>query len=112
MNIASFYIFNKTMEIHYLPANAVAWFLSVVFAYFTNRTWVFESKDSNILSEFAKFVSCRLFSGGCDMVIMFVGIDILHFSSVFTKLLTNVVVVVLNYVFSKWIIFREKRVDR
>ena len=112
INIVSFYILNNLFGVYYLLANALAWLLSVTFAYFTNRRWVFESKDARIVNEFAKFVSCRLFSGMCDMIIMFLGVDILGGSSFITKLLTNVVVVVLNYIFSKRIIFKKERVMR
>lgn len=109
VNIGVFFIFDTVLEVHYLLANAAAWFLSVLFAYITNRKWVFESKDTDILGEFMKFVSCRIFSGACDMAIMFLGVDIIHIPSFITKLLTNIVVVVLNYIFSKCFIFNNRK---
>lgn len=109
VNIGVFFVLDTVFGIYYLFSNAVAWIMSVLFAYITNRKWVFESNDNNIGKQFLKFVSCRIFSGACDMAIMFIGIDILHISSFIAKLLTNIVVVILNYIFSKCFIFAERR---
>ena len=109
VNIGVFFVLDTVFGIYYLFSNAVAWIMSVLFAYITNRKWVFESNDNNIGKQFLQFVSCRIFSGARDMAIMFIGIDILHISSFIAKLLTNIVVVILNYIFSKCFIFAERR---
>ena len=102
-------------------ANALAWVLSVLFAYFTNRRWVFESQNTGlpaVLREFASFVACRLGTGVLDQIIMVVGVDVLgpmfipekhlYLWSLGLKIASNVLVIFLNYIFSKLIIFRKK----
>ncbi|MEG1526892.1 MAG: GtrA family protein [Erysipelotrichaceae bacterium] len=110
VNIVAYYVGDSILHIHYLIANAIAWVLAVLFAYETNRRWVFNrgnQQPGGKLKEFTMFVSCRLFSGVCDMGIMFVGIDLLGANGLFVKILSNVFVVVINYVFSKFIIFKK-----
>ena len=90
---------------------AIAWLISVLFAYFTNRKFVFESKVTDgkaILREFFSFFGARLFSGLLDVAVMWVFADIIGFNDKVVKLLSNVVVVVFNYIASKLIIFRKK----
>lgn len=110
VNIVVYYIFNDMLGIHYLAANAVAWVLSVLFAYITNRIWVFESRNtafSAVAKEIMLFTGCRLFSGVVDMGVMFVGVDVLLCNSMIMKVISNVIVVVMNYVFSKLLIFKK-----
>lgn len=91
-------------------ANAVAWALSVVTAYLTNRKWVFGSQSRGVtaLREFGAFVGCRLATGVLDEAIMIIGVDVLHLWGLGVKAFSNALVIVLNYVFSKRIIFRKK----
>lgn len=110
VNIGVFYIFDELLAVHYLLANLIAWVAAVLFAYETNRRFVFESKLETLQGlwkEFSLFVGCRLFSGACDMIIMFVGIDMLLWNTMIVKIITNVVVVILNYIFSKLLIFKK-----
>ena len=111
VNFIVYFACTDVLHIHYLISNIISWIAAVLFAYLTNRKWVFESKVTGkaaLLKEFTAFVSCRLFSGVMDLGIMFVGVDLLGISDKITKFLTQVVVVVLNYVFSKLIIFKNK----
>ena len=90
---------------------AIAWLISVLFAYFTNRKFVFESKVTGgkaLLREMVSFFGARLFSGLLDVAVMWVFADIIGFNDKVVKLLSNVVVVVFNYIASKLIIFRKK----
>ena len=94
--------------------------LCILFAYFTNRIWVFRSKahGSAALREFGSFVACRLGTLVVDAAIMFVGGNLvgpalvpaayLGLWGVGVKVFSNVIVVVLNYVFSKLLIFKKK----
>ncbi|EQG17787.1 gtrA-like family protein [Clostridioides difficile DA00065] len=95
-----------------MVANALAWILAVLFAYVTNKFFVFESKRIEIkflFKEFLSFVSFRLLSGVVEMLIMYVMIDLLFVNDVIVKVFTNIVVIVLNYLFSKMIIFKNKK---
>lgn len=94
-----------------VSANGIALALSILFAYVTNKLFVFESKTVTLretAKEFISFIACRIVTGVLDMAIMYVSIDVLHFPNMLMKIVTNVIVIVLNFVFSKLIIFRNK----
>lgn len=112
VNIVVFWLIADVMHIHYMAANAAAWALSVLFAYVTNRKWVFKSKRHGfypVLAELGMFVGGRLLSGAGDMLIMFICIDVIGLINLVAKILSNVFVVIFNYIFSKLIIFRNKK---
>lgn len=97
-----------------LPAsvsNILAWVVSVLFAYLTNKPFVFRSKDwslKTVVPEATKFFGCRIGSGALESAILFVTVDLLHWNSGFWKIFTSVLVVVLNYVGSKLLVFRKR----
>lgn len=99
-------------------ANIIAWVAAVVFAYITNKIWVFESKSWKadvLVKEIGMFLGARMFSGlfeiGLFPVLMWMGLnqEIFGVEGMFAKVLISVVVVVLNYVFSKLLIFKKKK---
>lgn len=98
-----------------LPAsvsNILAWVVSVLFAYLTNKPFVFRSRDwsmKTVVPEAVKFFGCRIGSGALESAILFVTVDLLHWNSVIWKIFTSVLVVVLNYVGSKLLVFRKKK---
>ena len=111
VNIVVYLFCTELFHIHYLISNVAAWILAVLVAYVTNRTWVFESDKRSaraIVLEFGLFVSARLLSGVFDMATMFLCVDIIGLNGLAAKIIANVAVVVLNYVFSKWIVFRKR----
>jgi len=100
------------MGVPNVPSNIIAWVLAVVVAYITNKLWVFDSKSFDLavlLPELWKFVSCRLATGVMDLAIMWVGVDWLEGPATLIKIGSNVLVVVLNYMFSKLVIFRKEK---
>ncbi|MCC0646913.1 GtrA family protein [Clostridioides sp. ZZV15-6598] len=110
VNIVSYLFFTRVISFNFMVANALAWILAVLFAYVTNKFFVFESKKVEIkflFKEFLSFVSFRLLSGIIEMVIMYITIDLISLNDIIVKVFTNVVVIVLNYLFSKMIIFRK-----
>lgn len=90
-------------------ANVISWIAGVIFAYVTNRKFVFESKEKNKLKEATKFVASRIVTLILDMVIMWFGVTILHENDKIIKLLSQLIVVIANYVFSKLIVFKENK---
>ena len=86
--------------------HALAWFLSVLLAYITNRKYVFESNSQNILKEAISFFSSRLATGILDMVLMWLFVYFNIVNDVIAKVIVNVIVVVLNYVLSKLVVFK------
>ena len=92
-------------------SNVIAWVFAVAFAYLTNKPFVFKSHDwsaGTVVPELTKFVGCRLGSGVLETLIILVTVDILGWNGNVMKLLTAVIVVVLNYIASKLLIFRKK----
>ena len=85
----------------------IAWIISVLFAYVTNKIFVFEIKNNNILKEFISFVSFRILSLGIDYGFMYITVGKFGLNDKIMKLLSNVVVVILNYIFSKLFIFKK-----
>lgn len=91
-------------------SNVLAWIMAVIFAYLTNKVWVFESRSwkINVLrKEIAAFVTCRLAIGIMDLVIMYAAVDVMHWNAMIMKILSNILVILLNYVFSKLVIFKK-----
>ncbi|WP_405283299.1 GtrA family protein [Methanobrevibacter sp.] len=107
VNIVTYFIFEDLMGINYLISNILAWFFSVLFAYVTNRIWVFESKSPDILKEMSLFFGGRIFSGAVDTGLMYLFIDVLMISDLISKIVVQVIVIILNYVFSKLIVFKD-----
>lgn len=112
VNIAVYILCTRTLNIDFIISNWIAWIAAVIFAYITNKFWVFESKKIQIkflIKEFLSFVSCRIVSGIIEMFLMYVMISILSINDFAVKITTNIVVVILNFIFSKLIIFKEKQ---
>lgn len=110
-NIAVYFICSRFLYLEVIGSNITAWLLSVLFAYLTNRKFVFKSKTegfSSVLKECMNFFLGRLGTGILDTVIMFVSVDLLAFNDVIMKVLSNIIVIVLNYLISKLLVFRTK----
>ena len=88
-------------------ANVISWVISVSFAYVTNRIFVFKSKNTKILSEISKFVGSRILSLLMDMGAMYLIVSVMNASDVIGKLVSQVIVIVANYVLSKLIVFKK-----
>lgn len=93
-----------------LIGTVIAWIMAVLFAYITNRRWVFESKAYErkaIIQEVVSFFLCRLATGIMDLGFMILFVNYMHLNDVVIKLVSNVLVIVLNYIASKLIIFHK-----
>lgn len=111
VNFLSFFLLAEALNVYYLAANLIAWFASVLFAYATNRRYVFISSARGfacVTREALIFFGCRAFSGLADMLIMYCLVDVLSIENMLSKVITGVCVVILNYVFSKALVFRKK----
>ncbi len=114
VSLGSYYLcvftfLNPESAIELQIANIISWIAAVTFAYFTNRRYVFESTNSNMVQEATKFYASRLSTLGMDMAIMFIGVTWLGFSDKVMKLVVQVVVTVANYVISKFLVFRREK---
>lgn len=109
VNIGSFYLLDNLLGMQYLWSNALSIVLSIIFAYITNKMIVFNSETTTVqefIREFISFLSFRLISGVIDMISMWILVDIIMIDTFFGKLFTQFIVAVLNYLFSKFFVFK------
>ncbi len=128
VNFATFWICSKVLGNDgriYLFNNAIAWVVGVIFAFVTNKIFVFESRSFSpkvLFKECVQFVVARLFSFGVEELGMYIFVDLLHFEKytievfehiidgqMIAKIVLAVIVVIMNYFFSKFIIFAKKK---
>lgn len=120
VNYIVYFTCTSLLKLNWSIANSLAWIFAVIFAYITNRIWVFESKQTGvvqIIREIVLFIGCRILSFGFDMGTMFLCMDCLPMEQwviqgfpigeLVAKTIAQAVVVVSNYIFSKWIIFKK-----
>lgn len=111
VNIGAYWVFAHPVSLNHNLSNIIAWVISVAFAFITNKVWVFESRSFAmrvIWGEIAKFFVSRLLSGLLDFGIMYLFVDIFTFNDMWVKIISNVIVIVLNYILSKFIVFKGK----
>lgn len=109
IDLVSFALFSDWLHLGYQPAKALAWVLAVIFAFAGNKWIVFktEGRDSRtVFREAAGFFAMRLLTLLISMGILYVAIDLLGFSKNLSNLLCNIIVIILNYVLSKLVVFR------
>lgn len=111
INIAVYALCYQKLGISNVISNIVAWTIAVLFAFITNKLWVFESKSMELtvlVREAVSFFGCRLATGVLDLAIMYVTVDRLALNSTLMKCISNIIVIVVNYVASKLVIFKQK----
>ena len=110
VNVVTYWLCHGLGSVPNVPSTVIAWVAAVAFAFITNKLFVFESKSwapSVALKEAASFTLCRVGTGVIEVGMMYVFVDLLTFNGTVMKLITNFIVIVLNYVFSKLIIFKK-----
>lgn len=105
--LSVFTFLNPNNSIELQIANILSWIAGVVFAYFTNRKYVFESRNKNKVKEATKFVSSRITTLLLDMLIMWLGVTLLHFNDKLIKILSQILVIIGNYILSKLFVFKK-----
>lgn len=93
-------------------SNMIAWVFAVAFAFLTNKPFVFKSHDwsaKTVWPELTKFVGCRVGSGVLETAIIWITVDLLAINGNWMKLITSVLVIVLNYFASKFLVFIKKK---
>lgn len=101
-------IFDVESSLELQLANTISWCAGVLFAYFTNRKFVFNSTNENKLNEFITFTTSRISTLLLDMFIMFVFVTLLKYNDQIIKLISQVLVIVGNYLLSKLIVFKKE----
>ena len=113
VNFISYYIPANIIGVDKIVSNLIAFIISVIFAYVVNKEYVFETKwegIQNIFKEFSSFVISRIGTGLlCDILIFAFMINILNINDVISKIFTQILVVILNYIIGKWFVFKQKK---
>lgn len=112
VNYAVYFPLYNLTSISATICNCIAWIVSVLFAFLTNKPFVFNSHDwsaGTVVQEFLKFIGCRIVSGVLEAIIVLITIDILNWNGNIWKIVTGVLVIILNYVGSKVFVFANKK---
>jgi len=109
-NIIIHFLCMGFFHVHYMTATIISWFLANVFAFVTNKLWVFHSKSSSRFAywtEFLRFMLFRLFALGIDISFMYLLREWMQLGNGLAKVLTQILVGIANYLFSKFLVFRR-----
>lgn len=115
VNWGVYYLAYNVIKIPNVPSTIIAWVIAVAFAFITNKLWVFDSKSFSgkiLIHEIWTFTAARIVTGVLDVVIMFVAVDVCGSNSTLWKLLSNIVVIIVNYILSKLIVFKKDNSDK
>ena len=112
INIVSYRVLANTFgKKYFLIANIIAWILAFIFAFITNKFFVFESKswEAQIaMKEFVGFLSARLATGILDTVLMWLFVSVISLDDTLSKIIINILVIIINYIASKFFIFKKE----
>jgi len=103
-----FTVFNPNVAIELQITNIISWLLAVTFAYFTNRKYVFKISKKSSKKEAIKFYLSRVSTLIIDMLLMYIFVTLLSFNDKIIKLVIQVIITILNYIFSKLIVFKKE----
>lgn len=110
VSIVSYFVCAKICMISYMISTVLSWIISVLFAFVTNKWFVFQSKTKEkqkVFKECIDFFGCRIMTLLIEMVMMWLFVDMIHVDDVISKIIVQFVVIVLNYVFSKLFVFQN-----
>ncbi|MGZ0877468.1 GtrA family protein [Priestia megaterium] len=111
INILIYTVLTKMFLFHYQTSTVLAWVISVLFAFITNKKYVFSSKSYSLSAVFREgllFIIYRILSLGIDLLVMFIAIQILNMDDLVAKVIANILVVIVNYMVSKFHIFKTR----
>lgn len=109
VNVVVYALFYYLFDVENVASTVIAWLVAVIFAYFTNRKWVFKSRNG-VAKEGTGFFLLRGLSEVFDVLVMYAGVDVLKINAMAVKIIANIVVIILNYLFSKLYIFKKKEI--
>ncbi|MBQ9273186.1 MAG: GtrA family protein [Succinivibrio sp.] len=112
INIAAFWVLSSLCGVYYLTANALSWIFAFIFAFLTNKLWVFHSRGlrtRRAIFEFWGFLGSRLFTLLLDMLLIWLFIAVFYWPDLYAKILDNLVIIAVNYLTGKYLVFRAPR---
>jgi len=110
VNMFIYYVGTRALNLGTVASTLLAWWISVGFAYVSNRIFVFRSHNKAfraILLEFTFFVVCRLLTGILDILVMYLFVDRFGWNDLLMKFISNLMIILANYLASKWLIFQK-----
>lgn len=108
VNFIAYFMCRKIFHIVYMLSKAISWIIAVLFAYITNRKFVFESKSDNLLKEIYQFYKYRIFSLGIELLLMYIFVEVFGIDDMIANIPVTFIVVIINYFFSKLFVFNKK----
>ncbi len=112
INILTYQLFYECFSINNIASNILAWVIAVVFAFVTNKIYVFKSNDKSgktLTREISTFLFARLATGLLDLLIMFLAVNVFEKKAIVFKVISNIIVIISNYIFSKLLVFKESK---
>ncbi len=113
VNFVTYYVFARLIGVDEVISSGLSWFFSVLFAYITNKIFVFESKTHTIkefIKEMVSFFLARIVSGAlCDVGTFAIMIKVFNINDIIAKIVTQIMVIILNYILSKSIVFKKSK---
>ena len=108
VSISSYALLTKILHIYYIISNVVSWILAVLFAYYVNRKFVFKSTSikREKVYEIINFFKYRVLSLIIETILMYLLVDIILINDLVSKVIVQIIVIILNYIFSKFLIFK------
>ncbi len=108
-NIVCYFVLTKIFGIDYMISTVIDWILTVLLAYILNKVFVFYSKSNGkeLIKEIYEFFKYRIFTLVIELGLMYLFVDILFINDMISKIIVQIVVIILNYVFSKLFIFKN-----
>ena len=111
VSVVVYAVFTRFFHVNYMISNLVSWIISVLFAYLTNKKFVFRSvcaTRKDVLIEIYQFFKYRIFSFLIDILLMYVFVELVNIDDMIAKVIVQIIVIVLNYVFSKLFVFKKE----
>ncbi len=108
VSIGVYALFTKVFNVNYMVSNIISWIISVLFAYITNRMFVFKSKSNNIVLEIYQFYKYRIYSFLIELFLMYLFVELINIDDMISKVIVQIVVIILNYIFSKLFVFKKE----
>jgi Predicted membrane protein len=108
VNFVVYIVLKRIFGVHVLIANTIAWIVSVIYAFITNKKIVFQD-NQGVLRQFIMFAGLRIVSYALEELSLFVFVLHLKFDDLLVKIIVSVLIVIINYIFSKFIIFKDTR---
>ena len=108
VSIVSFGLCSKAMDLDLITSNILSWICAVLFAYYTNRLFVFRSKNKNVIKEFISFTGSRVLTLLLDTGLIVLMVKFMKIDELIAKIIVQFIIVIANYIISKLIVFRKK----